>query len=172
MRSLSASIFKILRRMFAWRRTRLRGIVGALAFALNRPLDAGSGIGNRAFRLSFALFGAARQLRVQRRIDPRLRILRRLFARSSRMIGCATFFRQLTRPGATILAPEFSQARQSADRLGRDAAGLRTCLHLAAGGEIIEQLLEILRREVLVIILVDLHHRRVAAGPEALDLGP
>src|SRR5947209_593920 len=73
--------FQILRRMFAWRRTRLRGTIGALAFALNRPLGAGAGFGDRIRWLAFALFAITRNLLMCRRIETRLRILRRLFLR-------------------------------------------------------------------------------------------
>jgi hypothetical protein len=42
----------------------------------------------------------------------------------------------------------------------------------ATGGEIVEQLVEILFRQIFVIVVVDLHHRRIAAGAEALDFEP
>ena len=56
-------------------------------------------------------------------------------------------------------------ARKDADRF---AAGLRRF----SRGEIVENARQRLRRQVLVIIGVDLHHRRVDAGAQALDLGP
>src|SRR5260370_38921376 len=62
--------------------------------------------------------------------------------------------------------------RAAALRLGAGAAGLRARLHGPAGGEIVEQLAEILGRQVLVIVIADLDHGGVAAGAEAFDLDP
>ena len=73
---------------------------------------------------------------------------------------------------AAVDAIERGQRGQAADRLGRRAPGLRALDDGAPGDEIVEQLREILRVEVFVIVIVDLHHRRVAAGAEALDLDP
>src|SRR5437867_6543779 len=60
------------------------------------------------------------------------------------------------------------QRRRAA--LGRRAlpAGLRPEGGLAAGGEFIQQPLQLLGVEILVEVVVDLHHRRVDAGAEAL----
>ena len=52
------------------------------------------------------------------------------------------------------------------------ATVLRTDLHGLAGGKIVEQRVEVLGGQIFVIIVVDLHHRRIAAGSEALDLEP
>src|SRR5262245_22334595 len=59
-----------------------------------------------------------------------------------------------------------------ADRRGQLAVNLRAGLRRAAGGEFVQNSCETLRREVLVVVIIDLRHRRVHAGPEALDLDP
>src|SRR5262245_22304020 len=51
-------------------------------------------------------------------------------------------------------------------------AVLRARLDLSALAQIDQDLLEGVWRQVLVVIFVDLHHRRVDASAEALDLGP
>ena len=56
--------------------------------------------------------------------------------------------------------------------LGRIAPVLRARHRHLAGGELVEDLGEALRGEILVVILADLRHRRVGAGPETLDLFP
>ena len=71
-----------------------------------------------------------------------------------------------------VHAVERRERGQAADRLGGDAADLRSFRDRAAGGEIVQQPGEILGRQVFVIVVVDLHHRRVAAGAETLDLAP
>src|SRR5689334_18341018 len=43
----------------------------------------------------------------------------------------------------------------------------RAGLGVLAGGEVVDQLLERLRRQVFVVIVVDGRHRRVGAGPHA-----
>ena len=72
----------------------------------------------------------------------------------------------------TIDAVEAGEGGQATDRLGRLAPDLRAGLDLAAGLDVVEQLVEVLGAQVLVVQLVDLHHRRVAAGAQALDLQP
>ena len=52
------------------------------------------------------------------------------------------------------------------------AIDLRTRLRRAAGREIVENARQRLRRQVLVVIGIDLHHRRIDACAQALDLGP
>src|SRR5262249_58043338 len=49
---------------------------------------------------------------------------------------------------------------------------LRTRLGRAPGGELVEDPFEALRREILVVVVIDLRHRRVHAGGEALDFDP
>ncbi len=86
--------------------------------------------------------------------------------------GWLALFGQPPRPATAVLAPESREARQSTDGLGCHAANLRARFHRTPGRKIIEQLLEILGSQILVIIIVDLDHGRVAASAEALDLGP
>src|SRR5262249_47453993 len=50
--------------------------------------------------------------------------------------------------------------------------GLRANFYPSSGGEIVKQLFEILRREILKKILIDLDHRGIAASAETLDLNP
>src|ERR1700733_14466046 len=76
------------------------------------------------------------------------------------------------RAAMTIDAIERRQRSQAADRLRAEAPGLRSRLHRAPRGEVVEQFREILRRQILVIIVVDLHHRRVATGAQALHFDP
>src|ERR1700736_238236 len=59
-----------------------------------------------------------------------------------------------------------------ADRRRELPIDLRPRLRAAAGGELVEDFLEALRREVLVVIGADLHHGSIDAGAEALDLDP
>src|SRR5688500_4320892 len=58
----------------------------------------------------------------------------------------------------------------TAFRLGALAPGLRAERRHAAGGELVEDPLQLLRIEVLVEVVVDLDHRRIRAAAEALDL--
>ena len=60
----------------------------------------------------------------------------------------------------------------TADRRGEVTVNLRSRLRRAPGGEVVEDLFEAFRRQVLVGIVPDQHHRRVDAGAEALDLLP
>src|ERR1700730_7367518 len=64
------------------------------------------------------------------------------------------------------------QRGRPADRRRTRAVGLRAGLGRVAGGELVENLLEARRREILVIIVIDLRHRGVHAGAETLDLDP
>src|ERR1700674_90920 len=73
---------------------------------------------------------------------------------------------------ASMLLPRHRQRGRPADRRRQLAIDLRTGLRRLAGGERVENLRETLRRQVLVVVVVDLHHRRVDAGTEALDLHP
>ncbi len=52
------------------------------------------------------------------------------------------------------------------------AADLRADLHRPAGREVVHELAEGLRREVLEVVVVDLRHRGVATRAQALDLEP
>src|SRR5690242_294251 len=70
------------------------------------------------------------------------------------------------------IAHLFLERRSPADRRRKLPIDLRARLHLLAGREIVENLSEALGREVLVIIVVDLRHRGVDAGPETLNLDP
>src|SRR5262245_18869793 len=54
--------------------------------------------------------------------------------------------------------------------LGALAPGLRAVRRHASGAELVEDPLQLLRIEVLVEVVVDLHHRRVRAAAEALNL--
>src|SRR5678815_2206011 len=67
------------------------------------------------------------------------------------------------------LCRSFARGR-AAFRLGADAPGLRAVFRHASGGELVEDPLQFLRIEVLVEVVVDLHHRRVRAAAETLDL--
>src|SRR5579863_10738940 len=78
----------------------------------------------------------------------------------------------LGRRAAPVDAVERGERSQAADWLGADAPRLRTLFDGPSGDEIVQELAEILRRQVLVVVIVDLHHRRVAAGAEAFDLDP
>src|SRR6188474_605370 len=49
---------------------------------------------------------------------------------------------------------------------------LRTRLHFLACGEIVENLVETVRRQILVVVVIDLRHRRVHAGTQAFDFDP
>ena len=69
-------------------------------------------------------------------------------------------------------AVEARERREAPDGLGRDAPNLRADLNRSANRQVVEKLGEVLRRQVLVVVVVDLNHRRVATGAEALDLGP
>src|SRR5262245_25419579 len=60
----------------------------------------------------------------------------------------------------------------AADRGRELAIDLRAGLDLLAGSEVIQDSGERFRREVLVVVVVDLRHRRVHAGAQALDLDP
>src|ERR1700682_3422 len=73
---------------------------------------------------------------------------------------------------ASMLFPHRLQRRRPTDRRGKLPIDLRTGFWIFSGREIVEKLLEILRRQILVIVVVDLRHRRVDAGAEALDLPP
>src|SRR6476661_6357641 len=64
------------------------------------------------------------------------------------------------------------QRGPTSKRLGGMPAILRARLHLAALAQVDENLLEALRRQVLVVVLVDLHHWRIDASAKALDLDP
>ena len=64
------------------------------------------------------------------------------------------------------------QRRRPPQRLRGKAPVLRPRQRHLTPGEGIEQPGEPLRRQVLVVVLADLRHRRVGAGPEALDLLP
>src|SRR4030095_5819366 len=59
---------------------------------------------------------------------------------------------------------------ETAFRRGALAAVLRAVRRHAAGGEFVEDPLQLLRIEVLVEVVVDLHHRPVRAVAEALAL--
>src|SRR3712207_9155920 len=80
------------------------------------------------------------------------------------VLSLPIFFLMIRRPPRSTLFPYTT--------LFRSATLLRSRLHRPTGGEIVEQPLQDFRRQVLVVIGVDLHHRRVAAGTEALDLDP
>src|SRR5262245_36482807 len=60
----------------------------------------------------------------------------------------------------------------AADRRRLLPVDLRAGLRRAAGSHLVEDLLEGLGREVLVVVVVDLSHRRVDASAQALDLDP
>src|SRR5260370_26564158 len=64
------------------------------------------------------------------------------------------------------------QRGRPAHRRRELAVGLGAGLGGAAGGELVENLLEARWRQILVIIVIDLRHRRVDARGEALDLDP
>src|SRR5215510_4740778 len=84
-------------------------------------------------------------------------------------------------PQRLLPAPRFAiaavdlrigQRGGAADRRRELAVDLRTRLGRAPGGKLVEDLGKAFRREVLVEIVVDLHHRSVDAGAQALDLDP
>ena len=109
--------------------------------------------------------------------------------RSAGLLGAA--FRARSRPRSAswhccrsapgpMLSPPL-RARRA--RIGRASSappiGAENCRSICgpgfgrlAGGEVVEQLLEALGGQVLVGSRSDLHHRRVHAGAEALDLVP
>src|SRR3984885_8257428 len=60
----------------------------------------------------------------------------------------------------------------AADRRRILPVDLRTRLRVSADGEIVEDSGQRFRRQVLVIVGIDLHHRGVDAGAETLDFGP
>src|SRR6516165_12581404 len=64
------------------------------------------------------------------------------------------------------------QRGRPADRRRELAIDLGTGLGAAPGGELVENLLEARRGQVLVIVVVDLRHRGIHAGAQALDLDP
>ncbi len=72
----------------------------------------------------------------------------------------------------TVGAIKARERGQAADRLRRDAPHLGTDPDRTARREIVEQFGKNLRCQVLVVVVVDLHHRRIATGAQALDLGP
>ena len=69
-------------------------------------------------------------------------------------------------------AVERRQGGEAPDRLGGHATDLRAGPDRAAGCEVVEQLGEIFRRQIFVIVVVDLDHRGIAASAEAFDLAP
>src|SRR4029079_19505819 len=62
--------------------------------------------------------------------------------------------------------------RRTADRARGATADLRDGLHGLAGAQAVEQLFEQLRIEIFAGVLGDLHHPRVGAAADALDLFP
>ena len=64
------------------------------------------------------------------------------------------------------------QTCQPGGGFGRIAAILRAGHRHVARGHFIDDLAQPLRRQILVIILADLRHGRIGAGPEAFDLFP
>src|SRR5687768_13741276 len=69
-----------------------------------------------------------------------------------------------------VLALDVFERGRATFRLGAFAAGLRAVRRHAAGGELVEDPLQLLRIEVFIEIIVDLHHRRIRAAAQALDL--
>jgi len=55
---------------------------------------------------------------------------------------------------------------------GALASGVGARLRVLSGAEVVDDLAESLRRQVLVVVVVDLGHRSIAAGAKALDLLP
>src|SRR3546814_13493708 len=76
----------------------------------------------------------------------------------------------LPAPGSAGVAAQ--ERRRPADGRRIPTIDLRADLRLLAAGERIEQRLHPGGIEILVEIVVDLHHRRVDAGAEAFDLDP
>ena len=77
------------------------------------------------------------------------------------------YFPALGDPSSLILSVVGPPAGQDACR-----PDLRAGLGRGAAGKAVEHLLEQLRRQVLVGVLEDLHHRRIGAHAQALDLLP
>src|ERR1700682_1030589 len=73
---------------------------------------------------------------------------------------------------ASMLFPHRFQRRWPTDGRRKLAIDLRAGLRIFSGREIVEQLLEILRRQILVIVVVELRHRRVNASTQTFDLAP
>ena len=71
---------------------------------------------------------------------------------------------------AAVIQRLVLQRVAAAKRLGAGTINLRARLHGLAIAQIVQQRGEVLGRQILVVIVVDLHHRRIAARPEALDL--
>src|SRR5262249_33084289 len=71
-----------------------------------------------------------------------------------------------------IRAVKRGQRGKAACWLRAYTPGLRADFYPSSGGEIVKQLFEILRREILKKILIDLDHRGIAASAETLDLNP
>src|SRR5262245_40291063 len=82
--------------------------------------------------------------------------------------------RRLVRLAAVLARVKIGigQRGLTAHRCRQLSAALRARLDLASGRQLGENSGETLRREVLVIVVVDLRHRRVHAGAQALDLDP
>src|SRR5690606_11728547 len=75
-------------------------------------------------------------------------------------------------PIIVVLGNHFLQRGRPAERLDGVAAGfLRAGLGLATGGQFVEHMVEALGRQILVIVVVDLDHRRRGAVAHAFDLG-
>src|SRR5215471_6123505 len=82
------------------------------------------------------------------------------------------YARRAHRAVSPVTPVKRGQGGQSARRLGSDAPRLRAYLYRPAGGEIVKELLKIRGRKILIVILVDLHHGRIAASAQTLDLDP
>ena len=74
--------------------------------------------------------------------------------------------------GVCLVERWIGQRVLAADRRGELTIDLRSRLRLFPGGQIIEDAGQRFRREVLVIVGIDLNHRRIHARAQALDLGP
>ncbi len=80
--------------------------------------------------------------------------------------------RPARRAAVGLVERRIGQRGRPADRRRELPVDLRARLRDTAGGELVEDAAEALRRQVLVEIVVDLHHRGVDAGAQALDLDP
>ena len=76
------------------------------------------------------------------------------------------------RIAAAGLVGQAGQRGRAAFRRTEAPVVLRARGHFAPGGNVVDELFQALRRQVLVGVLEDLHHGRVDAGTEALDLFP
>src|SRR6478672_3300022 len=73
---------------------------------------------------------------------------------------------------SSIAVPHIEERFRSVERLGGMPAVLRTGLDRLAVAQIVEHALETLRRQILVIVLVDLDDGGVDASAQTFDLAP